>query len=143
MRFPVRAEIIGIADGGPRQLLALTCEQGERLRLARDPLDRYSRNAVLVLRLDGRHLGFVCEELAEELAPLMDGGEELEAVITRITFGRDMGVHILIDEAGRLRGHDLSFLDGEVAKFERRRTRRMNRSFVGALVRSIRRLFRA
>ena len=63
------------------------------------------------------------------------------ATITRITAGREMAVDILIDEAGRLRGEDLSFLDGEVTKLERRRTCIGNRSFLRALVRAIRRLF--
>jgi hypothetical protein len=124
-------------------VIALTCERGQRLRLERDRADAYSRNTILILRLDGRHLGFVSEELAEELAPVMDYGCELMATVTKVTGGSEIGVQILIDEAERIRGDDLSFLDGEAARIERRRTRYGNRSFLRAISRSIRRLFRA
>jgi hypothetical protein len=139
----VHAKVVGISEGGPRQMIALTCECGQRLRLERDQTDAYSRNTILILRLDGRQLGFVSEELAEELAPAMDYGCELMATVTKVTGGSEIGVHILIDEAERIRGDDLSFLDdGQAQRIERRRTRYVNRSFIGAISRSLRRLFR-
>lgn len=125
-------------------MIAWTCERGDRLRLERDRADIYSRNAIVILRFDGRELGFVSEELAEELAPMMDCGCDLTATVTKVIGGSEIGVHILIDKAERMRGDDLSFLDdGEAQRVERRRTRHVNRSLLRAIARSIRRLFRS
>jgi len=41
----------------------------DEVQLARDPDNRYSRNAVKVVTASGRHIGFVPEEHASDLAP--------------------------------------------------------------------------
>ena len=59
------------------------CEVGDRLTLEREPNNSKDRNAIVVLH-EGRRLGYVGEEKAEELAPKMDAGEGLEAVFLTI-----------------------------------------------------------
>jgi len=52
-------------------------EEGDSLTLLREPGNRFDSNAIMVLDPDSEmHLGYVAKEVAAELAPLMDEGEE-------------------------------------------------------------------
>ena len=55
---------------------------GAPLRLQRDPANEHDRNALKVLVGD-QQLGWVPRELAAELAPRIDAGEQWSAVILR------------------------------------------------------------
>ncbi|HEX8205899.1 MAG TPA: HIRAN domain-containing protein [Solirubrobacteraceae bacterium] len=56
---------------------------GTEVRLQRDPGNEHDPNAIKVLLADGRQLGWVPRELAFDLAPKLDAGEEWSAVILR------------------------------------------------------------
>jgi hypothetical protein len=55
--------------------------------LIRDRQNRFSRNAVEVRLANGMHIGFVPEEFACDVAPLLDQGLPHEAFITKILTG--------------------------------------------------------
>src|SRR5882672_1133411 len=57
---------------------------GERAYLARDRENRFSRNAIEVRLQNGAQAGYVPEELAVELAPLLDQGLPHTAVLTKV-----------------------------------------------------------
>jgi hypothetical protein len=155
MRFPFHSKIAGIShendDGSSRQSIASSCRSGEPLILIRDRGNKYSADAIMVLRSNGQQLGFIREELAEDLTPFIDSGTTLGAEITEITGGGPdeyVGVNILIFEIAGLTTRsqsrpaaDLSFLDGQAEQIESRRSHTLNRSFVHSFVVSIRRLF--
>ena len=81
-------------------------EPGAELRLRRDPANEHDPNAVVVEVAGGGHLGFVPRELAAELAPKLDAGEEWGAVILREQRAspRDprTGVTMLLAPSGRI-----------------------------------------
>jgi hypothetical protein len=59
----------------------------DRVYLAREPQNAYSPNAILVLRADGADLGYVPEEEAKRLAPILDGGAHQDATVKRTLSG--------------------------------------------------------
>jgi hypothetical protein len=63
-------------------LAAATLAPGDRLELRREPDNPHDANAIAV-HAAGAHLGFVPRELAEELAPALDGGEIRSAIVLR------------------------------------------------------------
>lgn len=62
------------------------CTAGQRVVLRRDPYNAYDENAIKVLA-SGRQIGFISRDEAETLAPAMDQGDKVEAVIEQITGG--------------------------------------------------------
>jgi HIRAN domain len=55
--------------------------------LVREPGNKYSRNAVGVCLDNALKIGYVPEELATEIAPLLDGGHRQSAYLTKILSG--------------------------------------------------------
>lgn len=79
-------------DGSDRQTIASKCRRGEKLILVREPDNPRDRNAVKVMRRGGflsgeQQLGYLSAEVAEEIAPLLDRGERVEAEVTEVTGG--------------------------------------------------------
>ncbi len=58
-------------------------EPGRAVRLQRDPDNEHDPNAVVVETEAGEQLGFVPREVASELAPRLDAGEEWSAIVLR------------------------------------------------------------
>lgn len=59
-------------------------EDGTVLILQREPSNPHDENAIKVLSPDpdNIHIGYVAKEVAAELAPIMDGGTKLIAVVS-------------------------------------------------------------
>jgi HIRAN domain len=77
--------VAGVAGAGQHHaeaLVAAEIEPGDSLELRRDPGNEHDPNAIQVLSA-GAQLGWVPRELAEWLAPALDGGEAWSAVILR------------------------------------------------------------
>ncbi|MBR3315648.1 MAG: HIRAN domain-containing protein [Atopobiaceae bacterium] len=72
------AHVDGIAE------LAESLSEGDRLRLERDPHNRWDRWAIRVLDGDGHRLGFVSADVNEMPARLMDGGKRLYGEVTGV-----------------------------------------------------------
>lgn len=96
-------------DGTGRQDLIRQCRAGDRLRLRREPDNRYDSNAVAVGTDSGAQIGYLSSNLAAELAPLLDRGGRVDVEISEVTGGGDeraLGVNILMavygpdDDAG-------------------------------------------
>jgi hypothetical protein len=88
---------------------------GDRAFLARDRENRFSRNAVEVRLKNGAQVGYVPEEMAAEVAPLLDQGLPHTAILTKVlTGGRS---HIPVVQARVFRADatvaDLTF-EGDV-----------------------------
>lgn len=63
----------------PQEARALVAglEEGEELVLVREPGNAYDTNAIKVLHPENEiHLGYIEKDIAAELAPRMDDGEE-------------------------------------------------------------------
>jgi len=59
----------------------------ERAYLVREPANAFSLNAILVLRADSTHIGYVPEVEAKRLAPPLNQGAHQAATIKRILTG--------------------------------------------------------
>jgi hypothetical protein len=62
-------------------------EPDASVELVREPENKYSRNAVGVCLDNAMKIGYVPEELAIEIAPLLDGGHRQSAHLTKILSG--------------------------------------------------------
>jgi hypothetical protein len=80
------------------------------VNLARDPDNRYSRNAITVVTASGHHIGFVPEEHASDLAPLLDRAHPYVAKIKKVLTGSTHPIPVVVADLFR---HD--------AKIERSR----------------------
>lgn len=69
--------------------------------LVRDPNNRYSRNAVEVRTTSGHQIGFVPEEDAADVAPLLDAGHPYLAQIKKILTGGRYPIPVIIAEVYR------------------------------------------
>jgi hypothetical protein len=81
--------VAGTRYEGRASVIAHYARRGDRVYLARDRANAYSRNAVEVRLANGMQIGYVPETLAQEMAPLLDNGCLQEAHIKKIlTAGR-------------------------------------------------------
>ena len=81
--------------------LVASLGEGDRLRLERDPQNRYDPWAIRVLDARGRRLGFVPTDSNEILARLMDGGRRLFAEVTEVELRGSwhrIGVGVWLDD---------------------------------------------
>lgn len=76
--------VAGVRHEGRGELIARYANAGDPVRLVRDRDNRYSRAAIGVQLENGRQIGFVPEEDAQDLAPLLDDGAKCAAWITKI-----------------------------------------------------------
>jgi hypothetical protein len=74
------------ADGTPRQRIIKRCRVGDPITLAREPNNRYDRNAVAVLSSHGQ-IGYISREDAEDVARRLDWEEVPRCTISRILGG--------------------------------------------------------
>jgi HIRAN domain-containing protein len=87
---PVRSwnfMVAGCRYEGRPEVIHRFAVPGDRAYLARDRENRFSRNAVEVRLENGSQAGYVPEELAVEVAPLLDQGLPHTAVLTKVLTG--------------------------------------------------------
>jgi hypothetical protein len=80
--------VAGVLHEGRGRVVDHYARAGDRACLARDKSNRFSRNAIEIRLENGMQIGFVPEEDALELAPLLDDGALQRAIITKILNGR-------------------------------------------------------
>lgn len=76
--------VAGVRHEGRGEIIAHYANAGDPVRLVRDRGNRYSRFAIAVQLENGKQIGFVPEEDAQRLAPLLDEGAKCAAWITKI-----------------------------------------------------------
>lgn len=83
------------------------CKAGKPIILKREPKNKYDKNAISVwvqgkniFRNGEFQIGYIPTVLSKELAPLMDAGEKLIAVVKEVTGGGELtyGCNIEISE---------------------------------------------
>ena len=87
-------------DGRP-VLIERHAQTGARAYLVRDPGNKYSRNAVEVRTNSGHQIGFVPEEDASDVAPLLDAGHPYLAQIKKILTGGRYPIPVIIADVYR------------------------------------------
>ena len=76
--------VAGVRHEGRGEIIAHYANAGDPVRLVRDRGNRYSRFAIAVQLENGKQIGFIPEEDAQRLAPLLDEGAKCAAWITKI-----------------------------------------------------------
>jgi hypothetical protein len=102
------SQVVGVTrhnhDGSDRQEIARSCSGGERLTLRREPDNPQDANAVAVFRGNGDQVGYLSARVAEQVAPLLDAGTPVTAVVSEVTGGTPdrptYGVNIHIHDDG-------------------------------------------
>lgn len=92
--------IAGVAFEG-RATVAATMQAGATVYLIRDRANAYSRNAVEVRTENGWQLGYVPEEDARELSPLLDRGYKHAARIKKVLAGGNFPIPVVVAEIYR------------------------------------------
>jgi len=75
--------VAGVRHQGRGEIIARYANVGDPVRLVRDRSNRHSRFAIAVLLENGKQIGFVPEEDAQYLAPLLDQGAKCAAWMTK------------------------------------------------------------
>jgi hypothetical protein len=100
---PFLTKVAGVTFEGRQRIIA-RCSDGERLKLVREPDNRYDKGAIKVMRLNGQQLGYIPQDVSRSggggLADQMDRGTEYQCRISNITGGdeRNLGVNSEITE---------------------------------------------
>jgi hypothetical protein len=87
-------------DGRP-EIISEYARAGDSALLVRDPTNRYSQNAIEVRTASGHQIGFVPEEDAVDVAPLLDAGHPYLAKIKKILTGGRSPIPVVIAEIYR------------------------------------------
>lgn len=78
----IETQVVGITFDD-RQVVAAHLWLGEEVWLLREPKNRFDRNAIRIMRQNGRQLGYLNRELAQQLAPRLDAyGLPVPATVT-------------------------------------------------------------
>lgn len=97
----IKTKVVGVTYEGRQSVIAAMSEFDE-LDLVRNRNNERDKNAIAVFYEDDQ-IGFLCRELAEKLAPLMDDGNEFSCEVSEITgggSGLSYGVNIEIRQVG-------------------------------------------
>lgn len=76
--------VAGVPYEGRDAVVRKFVAEGDVVYLVRDPNNKYSRNAVEVRIENGMQIGFVPEDYAPEVAPLLDAGHPHKAEVKKI-----------------------------------------------------------
>ena len=88
--------VAGVRHEGRAAIVARHASAGQRAFVVRDRANRFSRNAVEVRLENGMCVGYVPEEYAGEMAPLLDDGCPHMAVIKKILTGGSAPIPVII-----------------------------------------------
>lgn len=90
-RRSFHSKILGVTatneDGYSRQRLIKRLRVGTVLKLVRDPGNRYDPNAIEICTRKGKMIGYLNQDLTEEISPLIDSGSHVECVVSELTGG--------------------------------------------------------
>ena len=79
--------VAGVRYEGRPQIISRYASPDDAVYLIRDRKNTFSRNAVEVRLSNGMQIGFVPEDYATDVAPLLDSGLPHDAFITKILTG--------------------------------------------------------
>lgn len=80
--------VAGAGRSAERREACEDLQVGERVTLEREPENRHDANAILILNAAGDELGYVPREDAAEMAPLLDAGGWVEAIVKKVIEAR-------------------------------------------------------
>lgn len=94
----IDAMVAGVSFEGRESIVREYANPGDPVFLVRDRANQYSRAAIEVRLANGMQVGYVPDDLAQDLAPLLDQGAVHQASIKKIWPGRRVDVPIILAE---------------------------------------------
>jgi hypothetical protein len=88
--------VAGVRYEGRPEVIARHCVVNDVAYLYRDRANRFSGNAVEVRLSNGMQAGYVPEELAREIAPLLNSGHRHRAYVKKILVGGRVPIPVII-----------------------------------------------
>lgn len=85
--YAVNFMVAGVHYEGRHEVIRKHVQEGDRVFLARDPKNKFSRNAIEVRTERGFCYGYVPEDFAPEVAPLLDQGLPHVAYVRKLLCG--------------------------------------------------------
>lgn len=80
-------KVVGVTFDN-RQNYVKQCYEGQTLKLVRDKLNPHDKNAIAVYA-GNNQVGFISKEIAAQLAPKIDRGEQYQCYVANVTGGLD------------------------------------------------------
>lgn len=84
-------KVVGVTmvndDGKNRQDIIGDLNPEDELELRRETNNPFDSNAIAIFTIDGQQLGYLKRDLARDLAPNMDKGVEIKAIVKEVTGG--------------------------------------------------------
>jgi hypothetical protein len=88
--------VAGAKYEGRPQVIRRHVRTGDQVHLVRDPGNRHSRSAVAIHTHSGHHIGFVPNDDAVEIAPLLDEGHAHRASVKKILTGSSHPIPVVV-----------------------------------------------
>lgn len=113
MQKKIRTKVFGVSHHNRQEIIRKQIRPGQQLLLIREPGNPIDRNAIGVwvevkklLRRKRYQLGYLSEERAQLIAPVLDVGWPYTAVVDKVTGGsrekptRGINIYIELEEPG-------------------------------------------
>ncbi len=88
--------VAGVGHEGRSGIVRSHARAGTRAWLKREPLNPVSSNAVRVIIPGGFCVGYVPEDFARRMAPLLDSGHKQAATLTKLVHGRSYLIPVIV-----------------------------------------------
>jgi HIRAN domain len=79
--------VAGVRYDGREDIIRAYVAQGDDVLFMRERDNEHSRNAILIRLPNGMGIGYVPEECARDMAPLLDRGQKYQAFVKKILSG--------------------------------------------------------
>ena len=93
--------IAGAKYNGRPAVIERHVDDDDQVALERDRDNQHSRNAVRVLTMTGKEIGFVPEEEAIAMAPLLDAGHTYSAFVKKVLLGSSHKIPVIVAKVAR------------------------------------------
>lgn len=92
-------KVAGVTFENRQSIIALL-QEGDQVKLNREPSNKFDPNAIKVETITGEQVGYLNAEMAKYLAPLLDSGQRYKSLVTNVTGGddRNFGLNIIVQK---------------------------------------------
>lgn len=88
--------VAGVSYEGRDRVVRRHVRAGDSVYFVRDPANEYSQFATEIRAANGKQIGFVPEEWAEEIAPLLDSGHQYRATVKKVLTGGRTHIPVIV-----------------------------------------------
>ena len=93
--------VAGVRHEDRAEIIGSYLDEGDPVYLEREPDNRFSENAIAINIEEGFRIGYVPEELARDLAPLLDTGYQVRSRVKKILGSGRVPIPVIITDVYR------------------------------------------